>query len=46
MPEGARRLYDMVGMFGLILLFLVGGSVIGYVVSPFLNFFTYILTRF
>lgn len=46
LPEGARRMYDMLGMFGLILLFLVGGPVIGMVMTPFLNFFTYVLTRF
>jgi Zn-dependent protease len=46
LPEEARRIYDMVGMFGLILLFLVGGSVIALFMSPFISFFTYLLTRF
>jgi len=45
LPEGARRIYDTIGWIGLILLFLVGGPVIAYVMSPFLNFFTYLLMR-
>jgi Zn-dependent protease len=45
LPENARRLYDTLGMFGLILLFLMGGPIIGAVVSPFLSFFTFVLTR-
>ena len=45
LPEGARRIYDTVGMFALIVLFLFGGPVIGLFLSPFLNFFTYILMR-
>ena len=45
LPEGARRIYDTVGMFALIVLFLFGGPVIGMFLSPFLNFFTYILMR-
>ncbi len=29
LPEGARRIYDTIGMFGLIILFMVGGRFIG-----------------
>ena len=43
LPESARRAYDMFGMIGLILLFLVGGPVIGFFMSPILNFFTKLL---
>ena len=45
LPEPARRIYDTLGIVGLILLFLVGGPVIGMVMAPFLNFFTFLLTR-
>ncbi len=45
LPEQVRRTYDMVGMLGLILLFLIGGPVIEAVMNPFLNFFTFVLTR-
>jgi len=46
LPESARRIYDTVGMFGLLLLFLVGGSVISALMDPVLNFFYAILARF
>lgn len=45
LPEGARRIYDTVGMFGLILLFLVGGPVISFFMRPFLQFFDFVLAR-
>lgn len=45
LPERARRVYDTLGMFALIGLFLFGGPVIGMFLSPFLNFFNYVLTR-
>jgi len=45
LPEGARRIYDTVGMFGLILLFLVGGPVISFFMRPFLQFFQFVLAR-
>lgn len=45
LPEGARRAYDMVGMFGLILLFVVGGPVINFFMRPFILFFQFILAR-
>ena len=43
LPDSARRAYDMFGMIGLILLFLVGGPVISFFMSPILNFFTRLL---
>jgi Zn-dependent protease len=43
LPERALRIYDTLGMFALIALFLFGGPVIGAFISPFLNFFTYTL---
>lgn len=45
LPERARRVYDTLGMFALIGLFLFGGPVISMFLSPFLNFFNYVLTR-
>jgi Zn-dependent protease len=45
LPDGARRMYDMVGMFGLILLFLVGGPIISFFMRPFLQFFDFVLAR-
>ena len=45
LPERARQIYDTLGMFALIALFLFGGPVIGMVISPFLNFFTEVLMR-
>jgi Zn-dependent protease len=45
LPEGARRMYDTIGMFGLILLFLVGGPVIMFFMRPFLQFFYFVLAR-
>lgn len=45
LPERARQIYDTLGMFALIALFLFGGQVIGIFLSPFLNFFTYVLMR-
>ncbi|MGZ4816640.1 MAG: site-2 protease family protein [Terriglobales bacterium] len=46
LPESARRIYDTVGMFGLLLIFLVGGRVIGAIMDPMLNFFYGILAKF
>jgi Zn-dependent protease len=42
----ALRVYDMVGSFGIILLFLVGGRIIGTMMAPFLQFFNSLLMRF
>jgi len=43
LPEQARRMYDTVGIFALILLFVAGQSVIFAVVNPFLRFFNSML---
>lgn len=45
LPEKLRRAYDMIGMIALLLLFIVGGPIIGAFMTPFLNFFTGILLR-
>jgi Zn-dependent protease len=46
LPASALRIYDMVGSFGLILFFLLGGRIIGVMMSPFLQFFNSLLMRF
>jgi Zn-dependent protease len=46
LPESARRVYDTIGMFGLLLIFLVGGRFIGAMMDPILGFFGAILSRF
>lgn len=46
LPEGARRMYDNIGMFGLIILFLVGGRFIAALMAPILVFFYSILLKF
>ena len=45
LPERALKIYDTIGIFALIALFLFGGPVISMFLSPFLNFFTYVLMR-
>lgn len=45
LPEHVRRVYDTIGVFGLLLLFLVGGRVIGFLMAPVLNFFNSLLMR-
>ncbi|HWR15545.1 MAG TPA: site-2 protease family protein [Terriglobales bacterium] len=45
LPESIGRIYDSVGMFGIILLFLFGGPVIRAVMSPLLYFFQSIIAR-
>ncbi len=45
LPERARDIYDTLGVIALVALFLFGGPVIGMFLSPFLNFFTYVLMR-
>jgi hypothetical protein len=34
LPYNALRIYDRLGMLSLILIFLVGGRVIGFIVNP------------
>lgn len=45
LPDRVRQIYDTVGMFALIALFLFGGPIIGFFLTPFLNFFTNVLMR-
>lgn len=45
LPESVRRAYDMAGMIGLVLLFLVGGPVIRFLMTPVLQFFDFVLAR-
>ncbi len=45
LPDNIRRIYDTVGIFGLLLLFLVGGRVIAFLMAPVLNFFNGLLIR-
>jgi Zn-dependent protease len=43
LSDSARNLYDRIGWIGLILFFLVGGSVLRVMMSPFLQFFNFLL---
>ena len=43
LSDSARNLYDRIGWIGLILFFLVGGSVLRVMMSPFLHFFNFLL---
>jgi Zn-dependent protease len=45
LPESIRRAYDMAGMIGLVLLFLVGGPIIRFLMTPVLQFFDFVLAR-
>jgi len=44
LPEEARRIYDAVGMFGFVLLFLLGGGLISALVQPVIGLVKGILT--
>jgi Zn-dependent protease len=46
LPESALKIYDTIGMFGLLLLFIWGGRFITALMMPFLGFFGAILSRF
>ena len=43
LSDSARNLYDRIGWIGLILFFLVGGSVLRVLMAPFLSFFSFLL---
>lgn len=45
LSDSARRFYDTFGMIGLLVLFLVGGRVIGVLMMPVITFFNAILMR-
>jgi Zn-dependent protease len=40
LPESGRRAYDMIGWFGILLLFFIGGPIIAIFQYPFLRFFS------
>jgi Zn-dependent protease len=44
LPEPSRRIYDMIGYFGILLLFFAGGPLIRAFEYPFLKFFGYLLS--
>jgi Zn-dependent protease len=43
LSEGARRIYDTVGIVGLVMLFAVGGQLLGYLVAPFFTFYSVLI---
>jgi Zn-dependent protease len=43
LSDSARNLYDRIGWVGLILFFLVGGSILRVMMAPFLRFFHFLL---
>ena len=45
LPESLRRIYDQIGMIGLIVIFLFGGKYLGILIRPVLNFVDSILIR-
>jgi Zn-dependent protease len=46
LSEPVRRVYDAVGIFGLLALVYLGGNLLYRMISPFRNFFDGLLTRF
>ena len=45
LPPAALRVYDTLGMFALVLFFLVGGRILSVLLAPFLAFFQALLLR-
>ena len=45
LPERVRRAYDMMGMFGLIILMLVGGRVLAVIAAPLFGVFGYLIGK-
>jgi Zn-dependent protease len=45
LPERARRAYDMMGMFGLVLLMLLGGRILGVIAAPLFGVFGYLIGK-
>lgn len=43
LPEGVRRAYDMMGMFGLILLMLAGGRILRVIAAPIFVVFDFVI---
>jgi Zn-dependent protease len=46
LSESVRRMYDMIGTFGLIALVFLGGRLLGHLIFPVVGIFDSILTRF
>lgn len=46
LSDSVRRAYDTIGIFGLIALVYLGGGLLSALISPPVQFFTWILTRF
>jgi hypothetical protein len=44
LPESGRRVYDMIGYVGILLLFFAGGPLIRAFEYPFVKFFGYLLS--
>jgi len=46
LPEGARQAYDSIGIFGLLILMLIGGRILWFLMTPVLQFFNFLLNLF
>jgi len=46
LTDSVRRIYDTVGMFGLLALVYLGGNLLARLITPFIRFYDGILTRF
>jgi Zn-dependent protease len=46
LPDPARKVYDRIGIFGLLALVYLGGGLIWRLIRPFLNFYQSILVKF
>jgi Zn-dependent protease len=46
LSDSVRRAYDTIGIFGLIALVYLGGGLLSALISPPIQFFAWILTRF
>ena len=45
LPDGIRQVYDRMGIFALVLLFAVGGRLIGALIGPVIHIFNEVLIR-
>jgi len=46
LSDSTRRVYDAMGIFGLLALVYLGGNLLSRLISPFMEFFTGVLARF
>jgi Zn-dependent protease len=46
LSPGALRVYDTIGIFGLMALVFLGGGLLGRIIYPFLGFFNWLILRF